>query len=557
MISSHMNRIARFILFSILFASIFLVGCVPAPIEYTAMPRDTQPPFPADTATGEALAQNTQLLFPAATQALLQQASATSYPGPEFTPTSAATPYVPPEATSTSASTLTSTPAGAPTATGGVQPTAATATPTSGPSPTSAATSTVPGAVTTTPDPNLTRTPAITSTLELTTTATEYVSQPIGTPQTIPSVVSIWHGLTDVQRSALDRVIDSFQNNFPDVIFDVTYIPKDELRKRYEAASYYGGGPSLLIGPAEWGWAYARSDLVADLSPYASPEFLATINPPAVDTLILDGKLLGLPFAQQGYVMYRNASIVPQASGTLDALVVNAQNSLGIGNEGAYLERESLVSSAILSKLDGRMMDAQSRPAFNSDAGLAWLGLLARYADAGIAGMHTNRDLDLFEEGKIGVIIEGTWRMRALIDALGPENLVIDPWPTVEGGDLSGYVQTEAIYLNTNTPQEHQLAALRFMGYLFDQNVQSLLGESGWIPTVLQATPRDIHIQQAMIALQGGVAWPMADELVLQVYWNALDEAINDVFERGVSPQTALQSAHDVVNVRLDDLGGE
>jgi maltose-binding protein MalE len=313
----------------------------------------------------------------------------------------------------------------------------------------------------------------------------------------------------------------------------------------------------LLLGPTAWGWAYAQSGLVTDLSAFATPEFLATINPAAVDTLYLGEQLIGLPYAQQGVVLYRNASLIPQAAGTFDALLVNAQNATGMGKVGAYLERESLVSSAILNMLGGRLMDSQGRPAFNSDAGLAWFGLLSRYADAGVAGMHTNRDLELFEEGKIGVIIEGTWHMSSLVSALGPENLAIDPWPAADSGQLSGYVQTEAVYLNTNTPQQDQLAALRFMGYLLNRDVQSLLGESGLIPTVLQAAPRDVHVQQAMLALQGGVAWPMVDEAVLQIYWNALDEAINHVFDRGVSPATALQSAYDVVIARLDDLGGD
>jgi ABC-type glycerol-3-phosphate transport system substrate-binding protein len=152
-----------------------------------------------------------------------------------------------------------------------------------------------------------------------------------------------------------------------------------------------------------------------------------------------------------------------------------------------------------------------------------------------------------------------------MVNKLGAENLAIDPWPTAEmglpsgtpEGTLSGYVQTEAVFLNTNTTQENLLSALRFMGYLLDRDVQSLLGETGLIPTVLEAAPRDVHVQQAMTALEGGTAWPMVDEAVRQIYWNALDEAINNVFERKGSPTSALQSAYEVVITRLDELGGD
>lgn len=550
----------------LLLASLLLAGCTGAAVEVTVTAEKTQPPFPADTATpgGEMTPTAEEAEFPAATntseaspgETSLPQASPTagggaypgpaatatsegaSYPAPAVTSTSGSTPYVGPAATNTAAATRTATPGIAATATSASQP---TITPSSMPAAT------------------LSSTAALTTTEEvtITATATEYVGQPLGTPQSTGSVVSIWHGLTGDQNAALARIIDSFQDAYPDVMFDITYVPKDELQARYEAASYYGRGPSILLGPTSWGWNYARSGLVADLSAYASDEFLATINRAAVETLYLDGQLIGLPYAQQGYVMYRNISILPEAANTFDELVANAQRATGMGNVGAYLEREALVSSAVLIGQGGKVMDGQGRPAFNSDAALTWLGLLDGYAEAGVAGMHTNRDIELFQDGKIGVIIEGTWQLGGLVEALGAENLAIDAWPAAGTGWLSGYVQTEAVYLNTNTKPENLLSSLRFMGYLLNRDVQSLLGETGLIPTVLEARPRNVHIQQAMKALEGGAAWPMVDETVLQIYWNALDEAINNFFERGVASESALQSAYEMVNIRLNELGGE
>jgi ABC-type glycerol-3-phosphate transport system substrate-binding protein len=353
---------------------------------------------------------------------------------------------------------------------------------------------------------------------------------------------------------ALTRIISAFQETYPEVSFYVTYIPEDELRSRYEAASYYGGGPSLLLGPATWGWAYAQTGLVADISVYASPAFLGTINPAAVDTLRLGDQLLGLPYAQKGVVLYRNTSILPQPPDTFDELITSAQSATRGGRVGAYLERESVVSSAALYGLGGSLMDAQGNPTFNSPQGLAWLDLLARYEEAGLAGMHTNRDLILFEAGKIGYIFEGTWQLDRLTGALGPEKVALDRWPKLDSGQLSGYVQTEAVFLNTNVEQKDHQAALRFMGFLMTSEVQTLLGESGFIPTVLDASPRDVHVNMAMSALASGAAWPLVDEQILPIYWNALDEAINDVFVDGVPPDTALQSAYNVVVTRLEDL---
>ena len=541
-----MRPFSRVTLFPLAFFCLLLAAC-------QAAPAHTQPVF--TTLAPPATAQGNGVLpaaggayFPAVTPTpgvYIRQPLDDSYPAPEATSTSADTSYPEPAATSTSADTsypepvATSTPVRTRTATPGVSPTA-------GPT----------GSPTASNTPPVPATPELTATGTLLPTATEFVGAPVSSPIPPGSVVRIWHSWSEEQRASLDRIITSFQDAYPNVTFDVTYVPKDELRKRYEAASYYGGGPNLLFAPTAWGWQYAQSDLVMDLSAYASDEFLATLNPAAVDTLRLGGKLIGLPYAQQGAVLYRNTQILPQAVGTFDALLSDAQRATGMGRLGGYLEREATVSSATLFGLGGSLMDAQGRPAFNNDTGVQWLGLLARYADVGVAGMHTNRDLDLFEDGKIGVIIETTGRMRSLVNTLGADALAIDPWPAAGGGHLAGYVQTDAVYLNTSILPENMLASLRFMGYLLDPSVQSLLGESGMIPTALDAAPRDPHVRQAMLALQGGAAWPLADDEVLQIYWNALDEAINNVFVRQVSPETALQSANDLVITRLDELGG-
>lgn len=532
-----MQKIAREILLIFILASLVLGGC-------QGMPEQVEPSFktlaPVSTEQDGMVLPAAGALFPAVTptpgaytrqaitNVILQQTTSTPgstpYPQPEDTDAPGPTAYIGPAASATPHATYTTEPRASQTLV-------------------SIATSTALSTAVITPQESL--------------VATEFVGQPLGTPAGAGSVVSIWHGLIGEQARALDRIVDSFQNAYPAVSFDITYVPKDELRSRYEAASYIRRGPSLLLGPTEWGWWYAQNDLVTDLSAYASAEFLATINPAAVDTLKLSDKLIGLPFGQQGYVMYRNVSILPQQADNLDTLIANAQRVTGMGKVGGYLEREALVSSPILVGLGGSLMDEQGRPAFNNDLALEWFNLLGLYADAGIAGMHTNRDLELFRQGKIGVIFEGTWRLEGLVSALGGENVAIDPWPKVGGGQLSGYVQTEAVFLNTSTSQENLLASLRFMGYLLNRDVQTLLGESGVIPTVLEAKPRSVHIQQAMRALEGGTAWPMVEEAVLQVYWNALDEAINGVFERGMSVTSALQSAYDVVNKRLDELEGK
>jgi hypothetical protein len=58
-----------------------------------------------------------------------------------------------------------------------------------------------------------------------------------------------------------------------------------------------------------------------------------------------------------------------------------------------------------------------------------------------------------------------------------------------------------------------------------------------------------------MVAFLDGVPYPITEnEEVLRVYWNELDKAIRDVFERGIDPIIALQSADQNIRISLEEM---
>ncbi len=384
---------------------------------------------------------------------------------------------------------------------------------------------------------------------------TEFIGRPVQSPPSPGTTVRIWHAWQPVQSQVLTQVISSFQDVYPDVYFDVLYMPQEELRERYEAEAYRGRGPSLLLGPADWGVGLYDGALVADLSPSINPQLLGVLSLPALGTVQYQGAQICLPYAIEGVVLYRNTSLVPKAPETFDELVTLAGEATRAGNLGAFLERGAYFSLANLNGLGGQWMDANGDPAFNDAGGLAWLDLLSDYDRAGTATFNNQRDLELFMDGRIGFIIDGTWSMRTLEAAIGSENLAIDPWPAYQDGHMAGFVGSECAYLNSNSRGDEQYAALVFMGYLLNNNVQHLLAEVELIPAVLDAAPRNPLLQQAMTALEGGAAIPpMANERYWYAYLDAMDQAIEDVFEQGVDPAAALQDAYDTITARLLEL---
>jgi len=397
--------------------------------------------------------------------------------------------------------------------------------------------------------PDASATPTLYSLLFVTVTPTP--SLPTGT-------VSIWHSLQDDQLPALLRPISALRETYPGVQFDVTYVPSLDLRAAYEQAALLGRAPTVLIGDAAWGPALFDQGLIADLSSLATQDLLERLNPAGVETGRFKNALLSLPLYLEGIVLYRNGALAPIAPATFDELVTFAQSATEGGAVGAMLDRGFMYSGAHLNGLGGKWINPDGTPAFNDDIGLAWASLLGAFEQAGPVEYQTDNDLQLFKEGRVGMITEGTWQRQNLAEAIGADNLVIDPWPLTSGGALSGFVQAHSIFLNPRALQEDDQVSWEFVKTLFSPASQAGLAQVDFIPALdpaqltaagAEARIEDPLISQAMAALAGGAAYPVQPQMAL--YLPYLDIAIQSIFNGEASAADALQTAEDAILAEL------
>jgi arabinogalactan oligomer/maltooligosaccharide transport system substrate-binding protein len=376
----------------------------------------------------------------------------------------------------------------------------------------------------------------------------------------VMGTVSLWHSWKENEIESLNEVIAAFQQKYPDVQFDLLFVPHEDLQGKYETASATGGGPAILIGSADWGPAYYDAELVTDITPFTTSPFLASINEAALGAVKYRGALVGLPQTIKGVVMYRNASIIADAPATYDDLVAAAQAATEGDIVGANLERGTFFAAGHLHGIGGQLMDASGDPMFNDEKGVEWVELLDSFTEAGPAEWNNDNDVNLFLAGKVGIIIDGTWNMARLAEAIGADNLAIDPWPAYgeeEGAHLSGYVQTENIYLNANIEGDDQMAAWKFMEFFLSPEAQALLADStkaGHIPAVVGVEVTDPHMLQAMIAFEGGTAFPVIPEM--GAYWAPMETALLSVFDEGADPAAALQQAFDSITAAVEEIRG-
>lgn len=383
-------------------------------------------------------------------------------------------------------------------------------------------------------------------TLPATPTRVE-VDTPYPTEEIIRGTISIRHSWNDEHLPILVAIIKNFQAYYPNVMFDVLNIPSDALLDRYLLDTREGLGPTILFGPAEWGPPLFEEGLIANLHPYFQSSFLEMLNQPALESVRIAENLIGLPYLISGVVLYRNKDIVTITPQNFTELVTLAQTSTQGANVGAFLERSFFYSGAHLNGLGGQLIDQNNLPGFNNGKGVEWLRLLKDFEQAGAVNFFSDADLERFKQGTVGWIIDGTWNYRSLADAIGPEKLVIDQWPTYGNGRLSGYVTAENVYLSAKVSGDDQRAAVKFIEYMLSSEAQTLLIGTGRIPASVLASPTDpvygTLVQQAMTALGQGTAYPVTPDI--SIYSMEMDVALRDYFSGNLTPEEVLQNAQD------------
>jgi ABC-type glycerol-3-phosphate transport system substrate-binding protein len=196
-------------------------------------------------------------------------------------------------------------------------------------------------------------------------------------------------------------------------------------------------------------------------------------------------------------------------------------------------------------------MHPDGTPAFNSEKGLEWVGLLQSFEEAGAADFLTDSDVERFKEQRVGYLIELTTNRETIADAIGSQNLSVDRWPSFGDGNLSGFVFPEMIYLNNQADTYTQRLAWMFAEFLLEAQSQKYFAEIGRIPVVLDAPVDDMLIVQSVKALQDAVV--SAPPELAELYRTALDEALLMIFSGDMSPQEGLANAEAII---LEALGG-
>lgn len=352
--------------------------------------------------------------------------------------------------------------------------------------------------------------------------------------------IALWHGWTERETEALDEVIAGFHELHPGIRVSPRSVPFDELQATVRDAWSEGGGPTLLFGASDWASDLHALGLIREVTGVVPPSVLDQVIASARATAELDGVLMGLPHSLTGVVLYRNTDLMPDAPRTLDEL---------LAADGAVLERGFFFSMGhLMTACGGTLVNPDGTAGFADAAGECWLEILSSFPGEG--AYYSDADLEAFKAGRAPVIIDGTWSLPGIIDALGEDAVAIDRWPATADGRLSGVVRSEAIYLGEPATSGEISAAATFIGYFFGIDSQLILSDpsgAGHIPAIVGLPDLDRIRSQAVTALAEGVSQPEFGDC----YWGAMDTALQGFFSGSIDAASALTAAADRIDTAV------
>ncbi|MEW6567483.1 MAG: extracellular solute-binding protein [Chloroflexota bacterium] len=373
-------------------------------------------------------------------------------------------------------------------------------------------------------------TPTPTATAEPTATPTQRPVTPTPTVSPLEGRVAIWLDWAPSEMSALVGLVEAFRLEHPQVEFSLSYFPSDDLRAAFEAPPPGSAPPTLLIGPDTWGPPLSLSGRIQDVADLFAPGLRQSLQPVAVSQVEYGEVVLGLPLELQGTVLYVNRRVMPQAAPDVATLI----------NAGALsrtmLDYGFAFTGGFLRTCNAELLDTQGDPAFTGEGGLCWLDLLRTLALAGPVVYNTDEDLERFAAGEAAWLMDGTWQRQRLIDALGADNLAIDPWPVYALRDepLVGYVWTENVYLVQGLSRIDREANWEFARFLVSAQAQQALADpegAAHLPVTAGVLSEDPLMNQAMAVLEGGAPYPILPETAL--YGQPMERSIYAVLRQG------------------------
>jgi len=377
-----------------------------------------------------------------------------------------------------------------------------------------------------------------------------------------PITITIWHSWSGSELDVLNDAVSKYTAAHPKVTIDQLQVPFDQLKNKFQTASAGGGGPDILVGPADWIGDFTKANLIAPIDSYVDSGFLSKYVKGAVDQVTLNGKMMAMPESTECVAMVYNKDLVKDLPKDTDSMITLA-DSLQTGDTyGLVYNTGFYFTAGYFSAAGVNLFDASNNAIVNQgDGGVKALNFLKKLADDPkiIAANDYGKADSMFKEGKAAIIINGPWAVGDYVKALGTDKVGVAPMPSfsVTGNPFAPFVNTKDFMINANSDDAHKKAAMDFVKFLVGKDMeQEFFEKAKHIPSNIDVdTSSDPVINGFLEQMKTGVPMPIVSEM--GAVWDPMQTAIDSVLAGKATPEDAVNTAEDSITKKIQDIRGQ
>jgi len=300
-----------------------------------------------------------------------------------------------------------------------------------------------------------------------------------------PVQITMWHGQNDIAGKVLGQLADEFNRTHKDIQIKATTggVVADQMRQKITTALASGDYPDIAYIFGSDLANLARSDKVMDLTDKVNaPDFgWDDYYTPARDATMVNGRVRALPALVDDLAVVYNkkafkdagVDLPPEGGWTWDQFIATSKalTDRGAGRFGTAwpaVGDEDTVWRIWppVWQGGGDIITDDGKVGFGGEPGQQAFDVVNRLAQDDSVYVDTKPDSDqtyqLFNNGKIGMVVTGPWQLPDFIDA--KDDFGVAPLPTFGGEALTiSAPDTWTIFDNGKTRSD---AAVKFVQWL-------------------------------------------------------------------------------------------
>jgi len=377
--------------------------------------------------------------------------------------------------------------------------------------------------------------------------------------QDLSGKLALWHGWTGAEADTLNNtVIPAWKTANPNVEVEALAVPFDQLKNKFSTDTATGGGPDLLIGPADWVGELATGELIKALDDMATSDITDAFLPATIDQLKFDGKLYGLPESFECVALYYNTDLVKTAPKDTNE-VYSVSAGMASGTYGLALLSNFYHPAGFLFGFGGQLFDDQNKCILNSPETVNFLTWLGNFTTK--AGLFQQNDdaaiSSLFKSGKAGMVVNGPWALGDYTGALGADKVAVAPIPLISesnNGPAKPFLGLKQMMMNNNIEGDQATLAFEFMKFFTGPESAGPLAEkNGHLPANKSIDISGNEIAQAFVK-QAETATPTPTIPEMGQVWDPAGAMITAVLAGDQTPEEAAKDAQDKINKAIENM---